>query len=201
MNIEILQVAGINHALRWMRYAKQTEGDTELCDLSNIRGAKTVEMKSGVWLGPRDERLARALVAAPRDSHSKMCRVIQVWMDVTAPLKWWKQFDTYKVGTVALSTSTMNSIMDRELTVDDFGPLVEHAVISMLNDFIRGGYEQSVFANLPLDYLQLRGVLCNYQVLRNIYLDRQHHKLGEWQTFLSAIREQCPYSEELIFCE
>jgi len=194
MKVQILEVAGIEHAMRWMRYAKQTEPDTFCRD-------HTVRPLTNTELGQRDERLATALVKAPRDSHSKMCRVIQVWMDVTAPLKWWKQFDTYKVGTVALSTSTMNSIMDRELTTADFTKLVDPSIIARLNELIKQGKEQHVFANLPLDYLQLRGVLCNYQVLRNVWLDRRHHKLDEWQEFIEQVRKQVPYGEELIFVE
>lgn len=183
MQVTVLQVAGIEHAMRWMRYARRTQGDSQ-----------------GETIGARDERLAQALVRAPRDSHSKMCRVIQVWMDVLAPLKWWKQFDTYKVGTTALSTSTMNNIMDG-VTAADFSPLVEAQAIELVQRLIEQGDEQRVFANLPLDYLQLRGVLANYQVLRNVWLDRRHHKLVEWQAFLAAIREQCPYAQELIFVE
>ncbi len=189
MEVNVLEVVGIDHALCWMRYAKQTKNDT----LSSVGHQPTI--------GPKDKRLAQALVKAPRDSHAKMCRVIQVWLDIKATLKWWKQFDTYKIGTTALSTSTMNSIMSRALTTADFTPLVDVSIIAKVNRMILAGDEQRVFANLPLDYLQLRGVCLNYQVLRNMWLDRRHHKLDEWRTFLDAIRAQCPYAEELIFCE
>ena len=95
----------------------------------------------------------------------------------------------------------MNSIMNRHVTKDDFTSLVEPSIIQIVNTLIDTGDEQRVFANLPLDYLQLRGVLINYQVLRNIWLDRRHHKLGEWQEFLEQVRRQAPYGDELIFVE
>jgi hypothetical protein len=204
MRVVIDEVHGIRQAIRWMRYAKQTDGDSR--ELSMFGGVQEVtpensdRLLSGIDIGPRDKRLARALLLAPRDSHAKMCRVIWVWMDVTAPFKWWKQFDTYKVGTTALSTSTMNNIMDGVLGCD-FNRGVTPLVIDEVKRLIALGDEQEVFDNLPGGYLQLRGVNLNYQVLRNIWLDRRHHKLGEWRVFLDAVREGCPYADELIFVE
>lgn len=204
MEVDVKQVFGFNHAMWWMRYAKQTDGDTHVgCDAFDgkvYQHPRSVDYMSGVDIGPRDKKLARALLLAPRDSHAKMCRVIQVWMDVRAPLKWWKHFDTYKIGTTALSTSTMNNIMDGVLDYD-FNSNVTPLVIEEVRRLIKLGDEQAVFDNLPGGYLQLRGVNLNYQVLRNIWLDRRHHKLGEWKIFLDAVREQCPYAEELIFVE
>ncbi len=190
-SVQVLQVAGIEQAMHWMRYAKQTHSDTEglLCHFMD----KPV-------IGPRDMRLAQALIKAPRDSHAKMCRVIMVWLDIVGTLKWWKQFDTYKIGTTALSTSTMNNLMDG-VTEADYTDLVAPEAIELVQKYIRLDDEDRANANNPVDFLQLRGVVLNYQVLRNIWIDRKKHKLGEWHNFLDAIRDQCPYADELIFVQ
>lgn len=189
MKVKLIETAGFAPAFKWMRYAKLTAGDSYLDGTSTFN------------LGKRDMRLAQALIKAPRDSHAKMCRVIWVWLDVTATLKWWKQYDTYKIATTALSTSTMNSLMDTGVTQADFTNLVDDRVIAVVEEKIAQGNEAEAFANLPLDYLQLRGLNLNYQTLRNIWLDRRNHKLPAWRTFLERVRALCPYAQELIFCE
>lgn len=168
-------------------------------------------------VGMNDRALMKKLVKAGSD-HAKFMRMINVTADITAPLYWWKEFDTYKVGTVANSCSTMHKIADKEFTLDDFS--YEHltpaaiatirTVIERLNfarkEFLKGRkssefgmpsakeYWWDMIQLLPSSYNQLRTVQLNYAVLRNIYHARRNHKLDEWRDFCSWV-ESLPYAE------
>ena len=144
--------------------------------------------------------------------HAKYRRMIPVWATLTAPLYWWKEFDTYKVGTVANSCSTMHKIQAKEFTLEDFS--CEHmnqhsiraltAVINQLNA-ARDEYLSSkekddwwqMIQLLPSSYNQKRTVMLNYEVLHSIYFSRKDHKLDEWHTFCDWV-EELPYSEIII---
>lgn len=170
-------------------------------------------------IGENDLALMKRLVKAGTD-HSKFMRFLSVMVDVTAPLYWWKEFDTYKVGTVANSCSTMHKIQAQEFTLDDFScehldirtkALLEE-IIKALNDYrelyieynpddfeIKGCPSKKdiwwqMIQLLPSSYNQNRTVMLNYAVLRNIYHARAGHKLDEWQQFREWI-ESLPYSE------
>lgn len=162
-----------------------------------------------VLLGNKDKELMKRLVHAG-PSHRKFLRQIFVSVDITAPLYWWKEFDTYKVGTVANSCSTMHKIHDKEFTLDDFS--VEHLdddvlnklfkdIISCLN-FFRQLYIQDhdkdnwwqMIQLLPSSYNQKRTVTMNYENLLNIYETRRNHKLDEWKDFCKWI-ERLPNAE------
>ena len=162
-------------------------------------------------LGENDLYLATRLAKAGSD-HRKFLRQVIVSMDITAPLYWWKEFDTYKVGTVANSTSTMHKIHAKPFERDDFSydKLSESAlsILDILIDYLE--HERIAFVEtkdkqhwhnmiqlLPTSYNQLRTVTLNYEVLINIYYARRYHKLGEWQTLCDAILA-LPYAEELI---
>ena len=163
-------------------------------------------------LGENDLALAHRLAVAGSD-HRKFLRQILVSMDITAPLYWWKEFDTYKVGTVANSTSTMHKIHAAPFTRDDFshdrldaGALaVLDGVIEYLEGerlrFLSDTSDRTAWHNmiqlLPSSYNQLRTVTLNYEVLINVYYARRHHKLAEWHTLCDAIAA-LPYAEELI---
>lgn len=162
-------------------------------------------------LGENDISLAHRLAVAGSD-HRKFLRQIIVSMDITAPLYWWKEFDTYKVGTVANSTSTMHKIQAREFTREDFScdRLTAQAlgVLDSLIAFIEGerlafletkdkAHWHNMIQLLPSSYNQLRTVTLNYEVLINIYYARRTHKLAEWHTLCEAI-ESLPYARELI---
>ena len=162
-------------------------------------------------MGENDLSLAHRLAVAGSD-HRKFLRQIIVSMDIYAPLYWWKEFDTYKVGTVANSTSTMHKIQAKQFTREDFScdRLTEEAlkVLDGVIDYLeseRQRYnetkDKSAWHNmiqlLPSSYNQLRTVTLNYEVLINIYYARRTHKLGEWHTLCSAI-EELPYANELI---
>lgn len=169
-------------------------------------------------IGPNDQKLMTALRNAGTD-HRKFMRMITVYVDITAPLYWWKEFDTYKVGTVANSCSTMHKIADKEFTLEDFS--CEHlisdeaipgrvysaksmmeATVNNLNTFRKlyletqdKKYWWQMIQLLPSSYNQRRTVMLNYEVIANIYKSRKNHKLDEWSFgFIEWIRS-LPYSE------
>lgn len=166
-------------------------------------------------IGPNDYDLMTRLRNAGTD-HRKFMRMIVVYLDITAPLYWWKEFDTYKVGTVANSCSTMHKIAAKEFDVNDFSH--EHVeeltgddynmsydfllrTIDILNYYRKKFLETNVktywwqmIQLLPSSYNQRRTVMLNYEVLANIYKSRRNHKLDEWHTFCDWI-ETLPYSE------
>ncbi len=165
-------------------------------------------------IGPNDAGLMRRLRNAGTD-HRKFMRMITVYMDITAPLYWWKEFDTYKVGTVANSCSTMHKIHAKEFTFDDFSHehLIDNKTIKISSD----GYELSslgllgdtigmlntyrdlyletkdkkywwqMIQMLPSSYNQKRTIMLNYEVLANIYKSRKNHNLDEWRIFCEEI--------------
>lgn len=174
------------------------------------------------FFGENDLALAKKLAAAGPD-HRKFLRQIMVSMDITAPLYWWKEFDTYKVGTVANSCSTMHKIHEKEFTLDDFGH--EHLMnwehdgelcgswLDTLEELIRDLnvarnfyletkdkiYWWQMIQLLPSSYNQMRTVTLNYEVLLNMYRARRDHKLDEWRKFCETIAE-LPYFGEVIGC-
>ncbi len=162
-------------------------------------------------LGENDLSLALRLCSAGTD-HRKFLRQILVSMDITAPMYWWKEFDTYKVGTVANSTSTMHKIHAKPFELADFS--TDHLTAASLAEFgkyvayletVRLRYVEGkdkadwydLIQLLPSSYDQMRTVTLNYEVLANIYYARRNHKLDEWHTLCDAIME-LPYARELI---
>ena len=161
--------------------------------------------------GENDLSLARRLARAGSD-HRKYLRQVLVSMDITAPLYWWKEFDTYKVGTVANSTSTMHKVHARPFSREDFscdrmseGALAAlDALIAYLEERRRVFVEtkdraawDDIIQLLPSSYQQTRTVSMNYEVLINIYYARRAHKLQEWHTLCEVI-ESLPYARDLI---
>ena len=159
-------------------------------------------------IGENDYKLLKNLTIAGPE-HRKWNRMVTVTMDITAPLYWWKEYDTYKVGTVANSCSTMHKIQAKEFTLDDFSH--EHLnkisievlknVILALNEARQNfiGYKEKEYwwqmiQLLPTSYNQKRTVHLNYEVLGTIYHQRRHHKLSEWVEFCDIIKT-LPYSE------
>lgn len=163
-------------------------------------------------MGENDLKLAKQLVKAGSD-HSKFMRMITVTCDITAPMYWWKEMDTYKVGTVRNSCSTMHKIHAKEFELSDFS--YEHlsdsslALFEMLVDelnYWRNEYDHGVTKGnkyfwwqiiqlLPSSYNQRATWQANYAVLRNIYHARNNHKLDEWHEFCAWIKSNLPYSE------
>ncbi len=165
-------------------------------------------------LGPNDLGLAVRLRKAGSD-HRKYIRQIFVSVDITAPLYWWKEYDTYKVATVANSTSTMHKIASRAFSIDDFShdhmtPATEKFMQTIVErlEAIRLHYLETknkddwydMIQLLPSSYNQMRTCTFNYETLINIYFARKDHKLAEWHTFCDWIRT-LPYAKELILAE
>lgn len=187
----------------------------------------TCDVYNVAFLGPNDLNLAQKLILAGPE-HAKFLRQIFVSVDITAPLYWWKEFDTYKVGTVANSTSTMHKLSANPITMDmfEFISNSDDLIVSqgksicgeweyVFSDYIEdiidmcenlrlkfketgdAAYWKALIQILPNAYLQTRTVTMSYANLRNIYFQRQHHKLTEWNDFCNWIKT-LPYNKELI---
>ena len=230
IKIEHVETLGWEAAIRGMRNPMNSWEKSDSCTKGSCwcnefcgEPIANCDKESGLYLGPNDLDLMKRLCNAGTD-HRKFMRMITVYMDITAPLYWWKEFDTYKVGTVANSCSTMHKIADKEFTPEDFSceklitreqPLVEgvdaveppnavwlmNRTIQTLNQY-RNLYLQTkdkkywwqMIQLLPSSYNQRRTVMLNYEVLANMYKSRRNHKLDEWVDFCAKI-ERLPYSE------
>lgn len=230
IKIENTEVVGFEHAIRGMRNPMNSwdKSDSYIDTVSYIPDEDTnfiVEVhKPEFKIGPDDLNLMKKLASAGSD-HAKYRRMITVYADITAPLYWWKEYDTYKVGTVANSCSTMHKIHEKEFTEEDFS--IEHLIseneqsdedrvtyvspmftfrhiIVQLN-FYRERYITTkdkkywwqMIQLLPSSYNQRRTVMLNYEVLANQYKSRKNHKLDEWHDYCEWI-ETLPYAKELI---
>ena len=211
------RVTGFPEAVRG---ARNSYGSWEKSDSGYLAGLPMTDNYYNV--GKNDLTLMKKLSRAGSDE-AKYRRVIVVYCDINAPLYWWKQFDTYKVGTVTLSTSTMHSIAKKDFTIDDFSTdhLISHGKELMTDDIIdalnvcreeflkyddlgENEYIEEIKSKkdiwwqmiqlLPSSYNQLRTVMLNYEVLANIYHSRRNHKLDEWKDFCKW-SENLPYSE------
>lgn len=202
LKIENTEVVGLEHAIRGMR------------NPMNSWDKSDSDFEWEYKIGPNDLDLMNRLVKAGTD-HSKFMRMITVYCDITAPMYWYKEFDTYKVGTVRNSCSTMHKIHAKEFTLEDFScehldndRSAEISNLEMLEWLIRHlnsarnlyletkdkKYWWQMIQLLPSSYNQRSTVELNYQVLRNMYHSRKNHKLDEWHTFCDWI-DSLPYSE------
>ena len=207
IEINNTEVTGWEAAIRGMRNPMNSwdKSDTVM-SLELRRGDK--HGKVYAQIGANDLDLMRRLAAAGSD-HAKYRRMITVYADVVAPSYWWKEYDTYKVGTVANSTSTMHKIHAEKFTLDDFS--WEHlnedslkllrCTIEVLNynreKFLETKdkrYWWQMIQLLPFSYHYRRTIMVNYEVLANMYHSRKNHKLDEWREFCKWI-ERLPYSE------
>ena len=204
LKVEKVQAWGFEHAVRGMRnpYDSWSKSDSAFCgvtDCYNCNGEWTG--KPCFVIGTNDLALMRKLYNAGSE-HRKYLRQIMVSMDITAPFYWWKEFDTYKVGTVANSCSTMHRIAAKEFTLDDFS--TEHLIgtsITRLQELIdtlniyRGLYLKTkdkaywwqLIQLLPTSYNQKRTVTMNYENAVTIIKQRNGHKLYEWHTLITEL--------------
>lgn len=204
-----IEVFGWKAAIRGMRNPMNSwkKSDSCFCPYE-----PACEGNCEVMIGHNDLKLMKKLVKGGVDE-SKFMRMIHVQMDIIAPLYWWKEFDTYKVGTVTNSCSTMHKIHDKEFTLDDFS--YEHLrsqeknqlllIIRILNEnrenFIKTkdkNYWWQMIQLLPNTYIQKRTVDLNYEVLRNMYFARKNHKLDEWRKFCNIMIDNLPYFKYII---
>lgn len=204
IKIENIEAVGLDHAIRSMRNPMNSWDKSDSYYYCNSEG----------WqfdIGENDLKLAKQLSKAGTD-HRKFLRMINVYMDITAPLYWWKEMETYKVGTVANSCSTMHKIQDKEFTLDDFSheklfPSSVGRLYGTINELNKNRdmflehkdkeFWWQIIQLLPSSYNQHRTMMFNYEVLANIYHSRKNHKLDEWREFCKVI-ENLPYSELII---
>lgn len=218
IKIENTEVYGWEAAIRGMRNPMNSwdKSDTELTISTQYFGNVSTR-RTEICIGKKDFALMKTLVEAGTD-HRKFLRMVNVTVDITAPLYWWKEFDTYKVGTVRDSCSTMHKITEKEFTVDDFS--CEHLFDGMdkgtefFTDFLytlkalntareiyivtkNKDWWWQIIQLLPSSYNQRATVQLNYEVLLNMYHSRKNHKLDEWRKFCEWI-EELPYMKEFI---
>ena len=232
LKLENTEVLGWEHAIRGMRnpmnsWDKSDSGWDEIYHSTVDKDKFLMVQDDGeyeYYLGLNDRKLMMKLRNAGTD-HRKFMRMIAVYVDITGPLYWWKEFDTYKVGTVANSCSTMHKIASKKFTLEDFSceHLNDNCVacdvvfgdhsddltsLDILKYTIEGlNYWRRRYLTtknkddwwqmiqlLPSSYNQRRTVMCNYEVLANIYKSRKGHKLDEWRELCEWI-EGLPYSE------
>ena len=201
LNVERISVMNFENAIRGARNPMNSWAKSD----------SYYDEQGNYVLGENDLSLATRLCSAGSD-HRKFIRQIMVSIDITAPLYWWKEFDTYKVGTVANSTSTMHKIHAKAFELSDFSAdhmtpasLVEFEKFIAYIESVRQQYLETkdkaywydMIQLLPSSYNQMRTVTLNYEVLANIYYARRTHKLDEWHTLCDAILE-LPYAKELI---
>lgn len=222
IKIEKVEVVGLEHAIRGMRNPKNSWDRSD----SGVYYFQTDKIIDGdivccpeYVVGDNDLGLMKKLEKGG-PVHAKYRRMIVVYLDITAPLYWWKEFDTYKVGTVSNSCSTMHKIHDREFTIDDFSceyliddyerkhdvddweyfttlKIVIDSLNCARNEYLRTEdkkYWWQMIQLLPSSYNQKRTIMLNYEVLVGIYKWRHNHKLDEWVEFCKWI-EKLPYSE------
>lgn len=230
IKIENVSVWGWEAAIRGMRNPMNSWDrsdsyfDSELGSYIPKDGYIIITNKDSYYIGEEDRKLMHKLAKAGNE-HAKFRRMLTVTMDITAPLYFWKEFDTYKVGTISNSCSTMHKIHEKEFELSDFScehliveyfmdhdkvPItsaihVMNFLIDKLNVFRRlyietndKEYWWQMIQLLPSSYNQRRTVQLNYEVLSRIYHQRKNHKLDEWREFCDYILKTLPYSEELI---
>lgn len=209
-NVVLASPEQMNFVIEGMRNPMNSWGksDSHNCKQNSSFCMECECNKIGYRLGENDISLMQRLSNAGTE-HRKYMRMMPVYVRITAPLYWWKEADTYKVGTVANSCSTMHKIAEKEFTLGDFS--TEHFrwiserclkdTIDVLNgyrnDYIRTkdkDYWWQMIQLLPSSYNQTRNVMLNYEVLANIYRQRKNHKLDEWREVCKWI-ENLPYSE------
>ena len=214
IKVENIDTYGWEAAVRGMRNPMNSWDKSDSYENYTTSFEDGFEVRSPYYrVGAADVALMKSLVKAGTD-HRKFLRMINVTMDITAPLYWWKEFDTYKVGTVRNSCSTMHKIHSKEITLDDFsfedfevdyGELfLSDCFTEVVTDcemlrkrFVESGdkkYWRGLTQLLPSSYNQKATLMLNYEVLANIYHSRKAHKLDEWVEFCKWI-ETLPYSE------
>lgn len=198
IKIENLKVYGFDSAMRGMRNPMNSWNSND-----------TVFNR----LGKNDLKLLLQLCKAGAD-HRKVLRQMLISFDVVAPLYWWKEFDTYKVGTVSNSCSTMHKLCSKPLNRDDFSfedmhdnECIVNEVVDNLNarisDYNAGGKTnkslwRAIIQLLPSAYNQRRTITCNYEVILNMYQQRKHHKLKEWRDFCWYMKINLPYFDLIV---
>ena len=222
MKFENTEVWGFEHAIRGMRNPLESWNKSDShYDIEEVMVDEEVVLERGKYIiGSNDLQLAQTLIRAGSE-HRKFLRQIFVAVDITAPLYFFKELDTYKVGTVANSTSTMHKLASTPITLDcfemgDFTPLIDNFKIDLswqtimtyleqlrqkYNETKDKRYWKELIRLLPESWLQKRTITMNYENILNMYQQRKNHKLTEWSKSFCDWVKTLPYAEELICLE
>ena len=226
MKFDKTAVWGFEHAIRGMRNPMNShdKSDSRLVLMNENDVEFGCEPNYEYIIGENDTNLAQRLIKGGSE-HRKFLRQIFVSVDITAPLYWWKEFDTYKISTTANSTSTMHKIHSKEIEVSDFSiddfdiSITDNTVeLSFMDLFLNTvtdcetlrkaymetgdkRYWKALIQLLPASYNQKRTVTMTYENLRNMYFQRKYHKLNEWSESFIRWVESLPYAKELIMYE
>lgn len=227
MKFEKTEVWGFEHAIRGMRNPLESwnRSDSEYIDIETEEGTELLSKGIYYKIGKNDLTLMQKLIKAGSE-HRKFLRQIFVSVDITAPLYWWKEFDTYKVGTVSNSCSTMHKLASTPITMDCFemgdfadsdeesndynlytksmwSMLIDHldALRKEFNETKDKRYWKELIRLLPESWLQKRTITMNYENILNMYRHRKKHKLIEWSKSFCDWVKNLPYAEELICVE
>lgn len=222
MKFENTEVWGFEHAIRGMRNPLESWNKSDShYDIEEVMVDEEVVLERGKYIiGSNDLQLAQTLIRTGSE-HRKFLRQIFVAVDITAPLYFFKELDTYKVGTVANSTSTMHKLASTPITIDcfemgDFTPLIDNFKIDLswqtimtyleqlrqrYNETKDKRYWKELIRLLPESWLQKRTVTMNYENILNMYRQRKNHKLTEWSKSFCDWVKTLPYAEELICLE
>jgi hypothetical protein len=218
LECKVLGINGVDHAIRGMRNPMNSWNKSDSCwKDSELNPVYHDDFNDGVTaysIGENDKDLMKRLFKGGTE-HRKYLRMIQVYVDITAPLYWWKEFDTYKIGTVCNSCSTMHKIHSKEFTLDDFShehlSCGEYGNVEMMKcviDCLNVAREKFIETKdksewwqmiqlLPSSYNQKRTVMLNYEVVVNIINQRKNHKLDEWHQLVDEFK-QLPMIEYLM---
>ena len=230
IKIEDVEVIGMRKAIKGMRNAMNSwdKSDSKECGLSCITSDVSLDditcnemcgghlLRGYTQIGKEDMKLCKRLIKAGSPDR-KFMRMIHVQADVTAPIYWWKEYDTYKVGTTSNSCSTMHTIHKKELTLEDFslnhltsadGTTEMLHIIGFINDQIKSynreneamfkkNYWWNIIQTLPSSFNQMRTIDLDYEPLFSIYHQRKNHTLDEWKEFCKWI-ENLPYMKEFL---
>lgn len=212
MKFENTEVWGFKHAIRGMRNPLESWSKSDTFINGNCGtdcSCENCSQTEGIEIGERDLFLMQKLIKSGPE-HRKFLRQIFVSVDITAPLYWWKEFDTYKIGTVSNSTSTMHKLASTPITMDCFenGEMLYSFTIAEL-EMNRLKYLETkdknewkrLIVNLPESWLQKRTITMNYENILNMYRQRKNHKLTEWSKSFCDWVKTLPYAEELICLE
>ena len=222
MKFENTEVWGFEHAIRGMRNPLESWNKSDShYDIEEVMVDEEVVLERGKYIiGSNDLQLAQTLIRSGSE-HRKFLRQIFVAVDITAPLYFFKELDTYKVGTVANSTSTMHKLASTPITIDcfemgDFTPLIDNFKIDLswqtimtyleqlrqkYNETKDKRYWKELIRLLPESWLQKRTITMNYESILNMYRQRKNHKLTEWSKSFCDWVKTLPYAEELICLE
>lgn len=232
MQFEKTEVWGFEHAIRGMRNPLESWGksDSKYKNFLDSLGGHMDSFYTKFVIGKKDLELMQKLIKAGSE-HRKFMRQIMVSVDITAPLYWWKEFDTYKVGTVANSTSTMHKLASTPITIDcfemggfenlqfvgedvfggrcqkDISSMWEHLIIyleelrKLYNETKDKRYWKELIRLLPESWLQTRTITMNYENVLNMINHRSHHKLTEWSVDFINWARTLPYAQELLFLD